>query len=278
LKKSGRSDSVGIIFFALLFFSTFIFISCIKGETVYTSGDFAIKEKDFLTTIENLPDNIRENINRNKTAFISLLSEVLEMEDNENYLFYQVDKKNLLPARFEPSDLVPLDNQGFLLNKEGMKIRKTVINSLREMITDAADVNLKIMISSAYRSYKYQKNLYNYYTGIYGEEETARFSAPPGASQHQLGTALDFGTITKEFMDTKEGKWIYENSWKYGFSLSFPDGYESITGYEYEPWHYRYITKPGAILERDYFEGLQHLFLEYLAVNREILLAKRAEK
>ncbi len=252
-----------------------------KSESLYIDGVVKITEKEFLLTLEKLPDDIRENILKEKKTFISLLSEVLELEaadGEDNLLFFPADKKNLLHEDFEPSDLLPLDKEGFLLNKEGMKIRKAVMNDLKEMITEASKAGLKIVISSAYRSYSYQKNLYNYYIGIYGEKETARFSAPPGASQHQLGTSMDFGSITKDFMDTDEGKWIKENGWKYGFSLSYPEGYENITGYEFEPWHYRYITKPGAALERDFFGGLQYLFIEYLTDNREMMLSKKSHK
>lgn len=278
MKKSIRNLYSGINYFILSISMLVVFISCVKSENLFIDGDIKITEKEFLLTLDKLPDDIRDNILKDKKTFISRLSEVLSLEKadgKENQLFFPADKKNLLNADFEPSDLLPLDKEGFLLNKEGMKIRKAVMTDLKEMISDASEAGLKIVISSAYRSYSYQKNLYNYYIGIYGEEETARFSAPPGASQHQLGTSMDFGSITKDFMDTDEGKWIKENSWKYGFSLSYPEGHENITGYEFEPWHYRYITKPGAALERDFFGGLQYLFIEYLTDNREMLLSKK---
>lgn len=67
------------------------------------------------------------------------------------------------------------------------------------------------------------------------------FSAPPGASQHQLGTVIDLGSIDDSYADTAEGKWMFKNAWKYGWSLSYPKDMEHITGYKWESWHYRYL-------------------------------------
>ena len=84
---------------------------------------------------------------------------------------------------------------------------------------------------------------------------------------------MDFGSITDDFADTPEGKWLYENGWEYGFSLSYPEGYETLTGYRHELWHYRYLSRPFTRLEREYFESIQHYLLLFLHENREKLLA-----
>ena len=89
-----------------------------------------------------------------------------------------------------------------------------------------------------------------------------RESARPGASQHQLGTAIDFGSITDAFAQTRAGKWLVAHAWEYGFSLSYPQGDEGITGYRYESWHYRFITKPGVLLQRRYFGNIQQYLLD----------------
>ena len=120
------------------------------------------------------------------------------------------------------------------------------------------------MVSSAYGDYKYQVGLYNYYVSKYGKEETDTFSAPPGASQHQLGTVVDFNDVENTFAGTPEERWLTENAWKYGFSLSFPKGYEDVTGYSWESWHFRYVTVKGAILQKKYFSNIQHYMLLFL--------------
>jgi D-alanyl-D-alanine carboxypeptidase len=109
----------------------------------------------------------------------------------------------------------------------------------------------------------------------YGQEMADRESARPGASQHQLGTAIDFGSITDAFAETRAGRWLVAHAWEYGFSLSYPQGYEGITGYRYESWHYRFITKAGVLLQRRYFGDVQQYLLEFLDANRAALEAKR---
>ncbi len=241
----------------------------------YVEGNIKITEKEFEATLNNLPDGIRKKIINERAVFLSYMEKLIKIsEQDKNFIFFPVDKKRLLLENFIPLDLKELDKEGFLVNKKGMQLRANAVIALKEM-KDAADAGrIKLLISSAFRTYEYQKNLYNYYIGIYGKEETDTFSAPPGSSQHQLGTVIDFGSISLEFRDTAEGKWVKENGWKYGFSLSYPEDYEDITGYSYEPWHYRYITKEGALVEKEFFNKLQYLFLNYLAENIEFFKEK----
>lgn len=256
-------------------------LSCTKADSLNKSDEiladsrFRITEKELILTLDALPEKIKEKIIAEKSEFIQLLADVLYiMKNDENSIFYPADKKRFLEAGFEPSDLVTLDNEGFKLNKQGMQIRSTLMSDLKDMISAAASDGVDIQISSAYRSYDYQKNLFKYYSNTYGEAEAEKFSARAGTSQHQLGTALDFGSISSDFQDTEAGKWIKENSWLYGFSLSYPENLENITGYQFEPWHYRYITKQGVLLEQKYFDGLQYLLLDYLFVNSSVLTEK----
>ena len=102
------------------------------------------------------------------------------------------------------------------------------------MAKAALNDGIKLLVSSTYRSYSYQEKLFAKWVAIDGLEEAERESARPGTSQHQLGVAIDFGSITDDFAETYMGKWVYENAAKYGWSLSFPKGYEDITGYRWE--------------------------------------------
>ena len=100
---------------------------------------------------------------------------------------------------------------------------------------------LNIYISSGFRSYSYQKNLYNNYVNRDGVVAADTYSARAGHSEHQSGLAFDVNTINDSFANTEEGKWLNDNCYKYGFILRYPKGKSDETGYQYEPWHFRYV-------------------------------------
>ena len=83
-------------------------------------------------------------------------------------------------------------------------------------------------------------------------------------SQHQLGCAVDFGSITDDWGDTKMGKWVYQNAADYGWSLSFPREYEDVTGYMWECWHFRYIGIPACRFQKKWFSDVQQFMLEFI--------------
>ena len=113
--------------------------------------------------------------------------------------------------------------------------------AFEKMQADAAELGLNIYISSGFRSYDYQAGLYKRYVDQSGQAEADRFSARAGHSEHQTGLAFDLNSITNEFADTEEGKWVTENCHNYGFIIRYPADKESVTGYMYEPWHIRYL-------------------------------------
>ena len=137
--------------------------------------------------------------------------------------------------------------------------------AFHEMQTAAAELGLNLYISSGYRSYDYQAGLYQRYVDRSGQAEADRYSARPGHSEHQTGLAFDLNTISDEFKDTDEGKWVAENCHKYGFIVRYPEDKEAITGYMYEPWHIRYL---GTDIATNVFEsGL--CLEEYLGITSE---------
>jgi LAS superfamily LD-carboxypeptidase LdcB len=106
-----------------------------------------------------------------------------------------------------------------------------------------------IVISSSYREYADQKELYDRRKKDKGEKEADKFAARPGHSEHQLGLAIDldlYGKTYEKFEDTEEYAWLLENCYKYGFILRYPKDKEDITGYSFESWHYRYVGKEVA--------------------------------
>ena len=134
-----------------------------------------------------------------------------------------------------------------------------------KMQAEAHDLGLTLYISSGYRSYDYQAGLYQRYVDRSGKAEADRYSARPGHSEHQTGLAFDLNTISDEFKDTDEGKWVADNCHKYGFIIRYPEEKESVTGYMYEPWHIRYLGVETATAV--YESGL--CLEEYLGITSE---------
>lgn len=128
------------------------------------------------------------------------------------------------------------------------------------MQSAAAKDGVKLYIVSGYRSYETQKRIYNRYVAKDGRALADTYSARPGTSEHQTGLAMDLNSLSSSFGNTKEGKWLEKNSYKYGFIIRYPKGKQSVTGYVYEPWHVRYvgtdkatkIYKSGLCLEEYY--------------------------
>jgi D-alanyl-D-alanine carboxypeptidase len=196
--------------------------------------------------------------------FLELLDAALVESTAHGGLLALVDKKNALPPGYEPGDLVSLNAWPLAATRKDLRLRKVVLDAVLAMNGAALADGVELVFASSYRSYEYQDGLFKRYAASHGEAEASRFSAKPGTSQHQLGTAIDFDPIDEAFAATPAGVWMAANGWRYGFSLSFPPGMEETTGYIWESWHYRYITRPGALLEKDYFSGVQQYFIEFL--------------
>ncbi len=154
-----------------------------------------------------------------------------------------VNKYYYLGENYVPDNLVEID-EGY--SKPGMLLVKEAALSYIQMAKAMASENLKIRIISSYRSYQYQKNLYNRYQQMDGKKNADRYSARPGFSEHQTGLVIDLDnekTTYEEFGTTQEFTWLMKNAYRYGFILRYPKGKEIITGYTYEPWHFRYVGK-----------------------------------
>lgn len=172
---------------------------------------------------------------------------------NGDDLLVLVNKQYKLPSSYAPRDLVKASKSG-IRRGENYYLRNIVIPDLTRMITDAKLEGVDLSIVSGYRSYQTQIDTYNYWLKMNNGNTSLvdTFSARAGHSQHQLGTAIDFSTneigdkLGDEFSNTKASKWLSQNAYKYGFVISYPKGYENITGYKHESWHYRYIGLENA--------------------------------
>lgn len=156
------------------------------------------------------------------------------------------NKYHKLKDNYVP-ELVSLNGYG------GGEMEKTAAEYFKKMSDAAKKDGLKIYNVSGYRSYWTQDYLYNNYVSRDGKEKADTYSARPGTSEHQTGLATDINSVSSSFENTKEFTWLSKNSYKYGFILRYPKGKEHITGYMYEPWHYRYVGEEVAkfIYEND---------------------------
>jgi D-alanyl-D-alanine carboxypeptidase len=123
------------------------------------------------------------------------------------------------------------------------QMRPEAAAALQQMFADyLAQGGSQLKVISPYRSYNTQVSTYNGWVAQLGQAQADRQSARPGTSEHQTGLAVDINTGADQgFGATPAGVWLAANSYKYGFIVRYPDGLEPITGYEYEPWHFRYI-------------------------------------
>lgn len=165
-------------------------------------------------------------------------------------LLINVDRENALPRDFVPTDLVTLALPTRDKSATPLRAQRDIEAPLIAMFdaTDQAGLTLKLI--SAYRSYNEQALAHEKWTELY-PDRASTLSALPGHSEHQLGTAVDFTTpavlarmpngFHTSFAKTAEGLWLADHAAEYGFTLSYPEWATADTGYEWEPWHYRYV-------------------------------------
>lgn len=123
--------------------------------------------------------------------------------------------------------------------------------AFQSLVQGAANDGISIYLSSGFRSYETQEQIYNNYVYNYGQATADTFSARPGYSEHQTGMAIDVNIIDDSFAGTPEAIWLEEHCTEYGFIIRYPKGKQDITGYKYEPWHIRYVGKEVAQAIKD---------------------------
>lgn len=166
--------------------------------------------------------------------------------DDPDSIWVVADKlRPLNPSNYAPRDLVTLKHP----HRADPRLRSGAASAYTAMYNAAKADGLTLVILSAYRSYSVQVAVYNGWVNRLGAEKADLQSARPGFSEHQTGLSVDIAakngrcTIADCFGDTPEGKWLTENAWKFGWVLRYPEGLTSITGYKYEPWHWRYVGR-----------------------------------
>jgi D-alanyl-D-alanine carboxypeptidase len=192
------------------------------------------------------------------------IMELLICLDGDPFLRRLVDKQHGLPDGYEPGDLVALTGGSYQVSRRGLLLRSAAAEALETMAAAAKAEGVSLIASSAYRSYNYQAEVYARNVRESGQETADRESSRPGYSQHQTGLAVDFGSIDDSFAQTRAGRWILTNGSRFGWSLSFPDGYEEVTGYRWESWHYRYVGPDLASFIDTWFGGVQQYALRFI--------------
>jgi D-alanyl-D-alanine carboxypeptidase len=168
-----------------------------------------------------------------------------------------LDRSYALPASYAPDDLVPAAEAG-LTGASGTKlVRSTVVADLADLVAAWDAAGLTLSVDSAYRSHAAQAATFDTWVARLGREQALLRTARPGHSEHQLGTALDLsspgwsGRFGDWAAETREGAWMAEHAWEYGFVMSYPAGEQAVTCFGYEPWHYRWIGREAAAEQRE---------------------------
>lgn len=193
-------------------------------------------------TLEQMRDYVITAVNSNLDYAFYSLDENVDLD--KKYLLL-VNKYYKLESNYAPDNMVTIkSNYGV-----AQLLESTVYEQYKLMWNAAKEAGLTLYIRSPYRSYTTQLNLYNRYVASDGKTAADTYSARAGYSEHQTGLAFDVTSPSTNF-DTfeysREFSWLQENAHKYGFILRYPKGKEYITGYIYEPWHYRYVGVDAA--------------------------------
>ena len=186
-----------------------------------------------------------------------------------DHLFVLVNKLNQLPESYIPDDLrEPQVRFTFSGPNEKRNLRDIAASGLESMFEAADRASIHLFALSGYRSYNRQRDIYNNNVSTRGVEATDKVSARPGHSEHQSGLAMD---VTSEsagfnliyaFGETEEGIWVKENAHLYGFIVRYGKDKTPITGYDYEPWHLRYIGLDLASYIYDHQLTLEELYIQ----------------
>ncbi len=178
-----------------------------------------------------------------------------------------VNKTYKLPRDYIPSNLELISTE---FSNENKYLRTEAKEAFENLSRDAKALGYKITAVSTYRDYAYQEKLYNEYIEEKGLEYADNCSARPGHSEHQTGLAVDVEGSNNdydEFENSKEFTWMKDNAYKYGFILRYPKGKEKITGFKYEPWHYRYVGVDTAKIMYEENIILEEYYDKYINLN-----------
>jgi zinc D-Ala-D-Ala carboxypeptidase len=200
--------------------------------------------------VAELPESIQNIANQVQPKPVTIFDPPMYSIDEADSIWVVVNKqRQISPLKYQPENLVsPAFPKPKVQNPFGLQLREEAALATEEMASAMAEEGIgTLILNSGFRTYKNQQGLYNRTRDTRGLAVAEKLSARPGHSEHQLGLAADFSVrgqgcvIMVCFGNTEAGNWLAENSHEYGFVLRYPRGYKPVTGFQYEPWHFRYV-------------------------------------
>ena len=200
--------------------------------------------------VANLPEAVQNIAARIQPKPVTIFDPPKYSLDEANSLWVIVNKqRQISPLRYKPENLTfPDFPRPNIQNPYGLQLRQEAAIATQELAAAMKAAGKgTLILNSGFRTYKTQKALYDRTKNTRGLAVAEKLSARPGHSEHQLGLAADFSArgqgcvIMVCFGKTEAGMWLEQNAHEYGFILRYPKGYRSITGFQYEPWHFRYV-------------------------------------
>jgi D-alanyl-D-alanine carboxypeptidase len=243
-------------------------------EQILLADEEEDEEYDAEEDIEGVDTYTLDDILENQDNYEAYTEETEETEgeyvfDSSDWRLVLVNKQHPIPKSYD-----------FTLGtiKGSMQCDERIISDLLAMLQAAKDDGVNLAICSPYRDLNKQEKLFNKKVKIYMSQgmsymESYKLASQavtiPGASEHQIGLALDifsdtYTSLDEGFADTEAGKWLAEHSCEYGFTLRYPEGKEYITSIEYEPWHFRYVGKEAAMTMKNEDICLEEFWDKYL--------------
>lgn len=191
----------------------------------------------------------KSQINKNQSNISTNNNEDIQVVAKPDAITVLVNKQNKLPDSYIPKDLVYTKIPFIVSERERTEMRKEAADAIEKLFKGAGEQGIHLLGVSAYRSHISQVELFNSYVKRDGYEKARTYSALPGTSEHETGLSIDVTggngkcSASECFGYTKEAKWLQQHAAEYGYIIRYPKGKEAITGYEYEPWHLRYVGK-----------------------------------
>ena len=200
--------------------------------------------------VADLPESIQNIANQVQPKPVTIFDPPKYSIDEADSIWVVVNKqRQISPLKYQPESLAfPAFPKPKIQNPFGLQMREEAALATVDLAKAMAEAGQgTLILNSGFRTYKNQQGLYNRTRDTRGLAVAEKLSARPGHSEHQLGLAADFSVrgqgcvIMVCFGKTEAGIWLDENAHEFGFVLRFPKGYRPITGFQYEPWHFRYV-------------------------------------
>lgn len=255
-----------LVLFAVLILIIAVIAKIISGDSeppVKPDGNTALpSQTDTTEKTDTVTDAVTEPLTGPAAYGITFVSDLSEYEqymdpENRNDYMIVVNKGSLLDENYKPDDLADLTDTR-ADGRETQRMRLAAAKAIEAMFIEMrASGYTDVSITSAYRPYSQQKYLFENYTADelkshpgwtleQAEAEVETYSARPGTSEHQTGLCCDLHNLPsadKRFANEEAYTWLCDNAWKFGFILRYPEDKTATTGYDFEPWHYRFVGR-----------------------------------